>query len=117
MPSFMVIGLQIEEQQCAPPKDIFYQNSPASIRLDIRRPIRHLLAHFFAWSNAEGDIFLASSKYDVITTLTSMISNYDLTEKCELLNSMWTALVQLSCPLRLWCSGFCLVGILHLSQN
>ena len=50
------------------------------IDLGIKRPIHQLLAHFFAWSNVEGNIYLSSSICNVITTLTSTISNYNLTE-------------------------------------
>ena len=80
-----------------------------------------LLAHFFAWSNAEGNIYLFSTISDVITTSTSMISNYDLTEMCELLISMWTALVLVTKTVlsmkALVLSVFWLVGIPWLSQN
>ena len=80
-----------------------------------------LLAHFFAWPNAESDIYLSSSISDIITTLTSMISFYDLTEMCDVLVSMWTALVLVIKTVMsvkaLVPPVFSLVRIPHLSQN
>ena len=53
------------------------------------------------------------------TALSSMISNYDLTEMCEILNSMWTAQVLVtktaSVHQNIGVEGFFLVGIPYLS--
>ena len=52
-----------------------------------------LLTNFFTRSNEEGNTYFSPSLSDVIATLTSIISNYDLTEMFELSILLLTELV------------------------